>query len=306
MRRTAVIVATGVALAAAVPVVDRATAAWAFVSEIAPPVSHANAGTRRVPGSNVRYTDADLDDLGRAVDWFPAAHPTMPPAVGGVADGRVAACGYCHLPGGEGRVENVALAGLDADYLRAQVTAFANDTRTAAVPGWIPSMMMRSIAHGASPATVAAAARYFSRLRFVSHVRVVETATVPALRPHGFMLARVPGPAEPLGDRIAETPDDLAAFDARDPRVGYTAFVPPGSLKAGAAITARVGCATCHGAGLRLWGAGRSPTYIFRQLLAFKTGARHDAEAAPMTSIAARLSPADMIAVAAYWGSLRP
>ena len=302
----------GLALAAAAPVADAGLdpgiVAWAFPAAVMRPRPDGpDAGVpRRLPGSTVQRTDVELRDMGRAVDWFPAAHPLPPAAVAGAPGRKVAACGFCHLPGGEGRVENASLAGLPAPYIRAQVAAFADGTRAAAQPGWGPTAYMRQVAHDTDPAAVAAAATYFSRLRFAPRLRVVEAATIPALRPGNFILARAGDGEEPLGTRIVETPDDLAAFEARDPRVGYTAYVPPGSLARGRAVAERVGCSGCHGAGMTLWGAGRSPTYIVRQLLAFRTGARHDTEAGPMAAVAAQLSPDDMIAVAAYWGSLRP
>ena len=52
--------------------------------------------------------------------------------------------------------------------------------------------------------------------------------------------------------------------------------------------------------------AGRYPTYIVRQLVAFKTGARSTPASQPMQSVVARLSVEEMIAVAAYAASLRP
>lgn len=52
--------------------------------------------------------------------------------------------------------------------------------------------------------------------------------------------------------------------------------------------------------------AGRSASYILRQLHAFKTGTRSLPAALPVPPVAARLNPADMIAVAAYAASLKP
>lgn len=228
----------------------------------------------------------------------------MPAAVGGT--GNVPACGFCHLPGGEGRVENASLAGLPAPYINAQFAAFADGTRSGAVPGWLPAALMTTVAHRVAPADVAAAAAYFAASRFSPRVRVVEAATITAMRAHDFISSPPGQGSEAIGGRIVETPDDLAAFEKCDPRVRYTAYVPPGSIPAGAAIVARLGGAGCHGTGMKQWGAGRSPTYIFRQLLAFRTSVRHDAGAAPMTAVAAQLSTGDMIAVAAYWGSLKP
>jgi cytochrome c553 len=294
-------------LVAASPItVDPTIRAWAFIT---PPKAAMAAQTdatapRSLPGATARFTDATIGDLGHTVDWFPKAHAPMPPVV---ADrGGAMACGYCHLAGGEGRVENASLAGVPANYIREQVAAFATDTRTAAAPDYLPSRLMNAVAKSTSPADVAAAATYFSAARFVSHVRVVEAATIPATVSGRFIRVRAATGTEPIADRIVEMPDDMAAFELRDPRVTYTAFVPPGSLARGRAVVARIGCAACHGAGMKLWGAGRSPTYIFRQLLAFRSGARHDVDAAPMTAVAARLTPHEMIAVAAYWGSLRP
>jgi cytochrome c553 len=52
--------------------------------------------------------------------------------------------------------------------------------------------------------------------------------------------------------------------------------------------------------------AGRSPTYLFRQLYGFSTGARGGDAALPMRGVVARLTQTDMIALAAYVGSLKP
>jgi len=95
----------------------------------------------------------------------------------------------------------------------------------------------------------------------------------------------------------------------------YTAFVSPGSVKRGRRIAmtgqdaGAQACSSCHGAHLQGVGlipplAGRSPTYLMRQLVAFQSGDRAGAAAAPMLPVAAKLSLADMIAVAAYAGSL--
>jgi cytochrome c553 len=52
--------------------------------------------------------------------------------------------------------------------------------------------------------------------------------------------------------------------------------------------------------------AGRSPSYLLRQLVAFHTGARATAATAPMNEVAARLTLEDMVAAAAYAGSRKP
>nr|WP_295662689.1 hypothetical protein [Polymorphobacter sp.] len=294
-------------IAAAAPAVDPAIVSWAFiVARTPPPPQGWDAVTpRSLPGSTATFTDAQLHNLTRTVDWFPARHAPLPPAVRGVSD--VPACGFCHLPGGQGRVENASLSGLPAEYIRKQVAAFADGTRTSAAPGYFPTTTMAMVAHRTPPAEIAAAATYFSSQPYTPRIRVVEAATIPAMKAHDFILSRAPGGGtEAIAGRIVETPDDIDTFEKHDPRGTFTAYVPPGSLAKGAAVASSVGCVNCHGAGMKLWGAGRSPTYIFRQLLAFKTGARQDVEAAPMTAVAAGLAPADMIAVAAYFASLKP
>ncbi len=282
-------------------------AAWAFpVAGPAAPAAPADDVQKlAVPGALAKYTEAQLHDLQHAIDWFPDRHPRMPAAVAAGQKPGVFACGYCHSPTGWGRPENASLAGLKPGYITQQVAAFADGSRRAAVPDYRPTALMAMTAHQISAADVQAAAAYFSKLRFTSHVRIVETANVAAPRAARYIL--IPdGAPEPIGDRIIETPDDMQRFERRDPNVTYTAYVPPGSLARGAAVAKAIGCANCHGQGMKLWGAGRSPSYIFRQLTAFKSGARTDAESPPMQAVAKQLSLQDMISVAAYWGSLKP
>ncbi|MFI4959673.1 MAG: c-type cytochrome, partial [Lysobacterales bacterium] len=76
-------------------------------------------------------------------------------------------------------------------------------------------------------------------------------------------------------------------------------------------IGAAQACESCHGADLRGVGnipplAGRSPTYIVRELILFQTGGRSNTGAAPMQREALHLSLRDMIAVAAYAASREP
>jgi cytochrome c553 len=52
--------------------------------------------------------------------------------------------------------------------------------------------------------------------------------------------------------------------------------------------------------------AGRSPTYLLRQLLAFRNGLRTGEAAKQMTPVVEKLTLAEMIDVVAYLGSLYP
>jgi cytochrome c553 len=110
---------------------------------------------------------------------------------------------------------------------------------------------------------------------------------------------------------------DPSRHERRDARVDYVAYVPPGSIARGMRL-ATIGappdvppCESCHGPGLRGVAlvpplAGRSPSYMLRQLLAFQTGARSTPASAPMRAVAAKLELDDMIAAAAYAGSRQP
>jgi cytochrome c553 len=269
-----------------------------------------------VPGGAARFVEADLHDFFKAVDWRPRSHPPMPAvvAVGRAPD--LYACGFCHLPAGEGRPENVALAGMPRDYMVRQVKAFASGARTSAVHGWFPSASMSGVGRAVTPSELDAAADYFSRLSFTSRVKVVETARLPTPKAANFLFVPGTGKAvEPLGDRIVEAPSSMESFERRDPRVQFTAYVPVGSLQRGAALAGGRGgvqaCASCHGAGLKGGGlgpplAGRSPSYLFRQLYGFQSGARSDPDAAPMKGVVAHMPVPDMIALAAYAGAQKP
>jgi cytochrome c553 len=217
-----------------------------------------------------------------------------------------------------GRPENANLAGLPESYIIAQLASFRDSTRRSPLPGWVPGTSMHAVALNATDAEVASAAHYFSRLKSPPRVRVIEAAQIPRMREGGFVYARVPGAGtEPIGSRIVEGPPDFERHELRDDAMSYVAYVPPGSIRRGRAIAATgtdgpaTACVTCHGAKLLGVGpipplAGRYPTYIVRQLLAFKTGARSTPASQPMQAVVARMSVDDMIAVAAYAASLTP
>ena len=125
------------------------------------------------------------------------------------------------------------------------------------------------------------------------------------------------GGTEPLGRRIPETPDDVDQFELRDSRATFTAYVPVGSVAKGEALAktggagVTVACATCHGPDLKGVGdipaiAGRSPTYMVRQLYEFKSGARQAGNAALMRPVVEKLSLDDLRALTAYLASLPP
>ncbi|MGZ5168769.1 MAG: c-type cytochrome, partial [Burkholderiales bacterium] len=156
-------------------------------------------------------------------------------------------------------------------------------------------------------AEVQAAAAYFAALKPKQVIKVVETDTVPKTYiARLFFVKQAEGGTEPLGRRIIEVPDDVKQFELRDTRSQFTAYVPVGSIAKGEALAKSGGggttvqCATCHGADLKGVGptpgiAGRSPTYIVRQLYDYKHGARAGASSALMKPAVEKLSEDDMI-----------
>jgi cytochrome c553 len=116
-------------------------------------------------------------------------------------------------------------------------------------------------------------------------------------------------PREKIGARLIETPADVDREQLRDPHAGFIVYAPRGAVAKGKRLAAELGCAGCHGD--RLTGqdaapgiAGRSPSYLARQLYDFRQGTRHGEQAAAMQPIVARLTAGDLVNVTAYLASL--
>jgi cytochrome c553 len=203
-------------------------------------------------------------------------------------------------------------------YIIHQMTDFRSGARKSSESRHLPVANMISRETKATKDETAAAAEYFSKLERRPWIRIVETSTVPKTHVAGWMLvADTPAATEPIGERIIEMPEDLERTELRDDASGFVAYVPEGSLKRGKWLvtTGTVGkvsaCAKCHGPDLRGSGnvppiAGRSPSYIVRQLFDMKSGARTGALSLQMRRQVAKLSLDDMIAIAAFVSSLKP
>jgi cytochrome c553 len=276
-----------------------------------------DGAVRRLPGSEVGFTLTQIRDLFSAPDWRPEGHPPMPAIVSHGRKPGVFACGYCHLPNGLGRPENASLAGLPADYIVQQVKDFRAGARKSLEPESLPVNLMIAVSKAVSDEDLRIAAEYFARLKPQRWIRVVETAAVPRTRVGGWMLiAAENGGTEPIGQRIIEMPEDLERTELRDPASGFIAYVPVGSLEKGKRIAAgkegkATPCAACHGEGLKGLGpvpalAGRSPSYLFRQLFDFKHGMRNGLWGELMKPVVAPLTDEEMVALAAYAASLAP
>lgn len=267
---------------------------WAYSAHV-----RSSADPDRSSGaSSERRTQSSRDPF-NVLDSAPDHHPSMPPIVSHGRRPAVMACGFCHRPDGFGRPDNANLAGLPAAYIVQQMTDYKTNQRRSANPHG-GSTTMASIARAVDEADIDAAARYFSSVAPQPWIRVIETNVLSGNDGH---------PVEPIGTRVVEVPDDATS--------GFVAYVPMGSLKRGEALVTTGGggrtvrCALCHGHDLRGTSsvpgiAGRSPSYLARQLNDMRQGSRFGARPDRMMGTVARLTEPDIVSIVAYAASLHP
>jgi cytochrome c553 len=265
----------------------------------------------RVPGSDIVLTRTQVEDQYAAADWFPNENTPRPEIVMKGRAPNARACGVCHLMSGMGHPESSDLAGLPVEYMVRQMADFKSGTRK-------DYARMNGIAAATTEAEWREAAQWFSSLKPIPWYKVVEADMVPktyVANPGRMRLPEPDGSMEPIGNRVIVVPQDVGRVMARDPRVGFTAYVPPGSLAKGEALATTgangktIACAICHGAGLRGVGdiprlAGSHPTYLARQLYLIKLGLSNGMAAALMKPVVANLSDEDIVNIAAYIASL--
>jgi cytochrome c553 len=292
---------------------------WAFpvTDKVQPPVKD-DGQPKHAPGSSQSYTRKQIDDLYNAPDWYPELHPPMPQIVAhGNQANSVRACASCHLPTGTGHDESAYVAALPASYFVRQMADYKSGARKG-------SGTMTGIGKAITDEEVRAAADYFAALKPRPWIKVVETETVPKtyVGSGNKRLAHPDGGGrEPIGNRIIEIPEDEQIVLNRDPRSGFVAYVPPGSIAKGEALVTTGGgktqaCAACHGAdlkGMTINGmgdvppiAGRQANYIVRQLFMLQNGDRAGPSAAPMLPAVEKLTVDDMLAIGAYTASRQP
>jgi len=288
---------------------------WAFTvsDKVQPTPRIAGDKLRTAPGGTPSITRAQADELYNVPDWRPDLHPAMPKIVQfGNKDTQVRACGACHLPTGTGHDESAYVAGLTPAYFIRQMQDWKTGDRKY-------SGTMVAMAKIISDAEIKEAADYFASLKPRQWIRVVEADTVPKsfVGPGNKRLASAEGGTEPIANRIIEIPEDEEVVLYRDPTSGFVAYVPPGSIAKGQQLVATGGdgktlpCGICHGPTLQGLGdvpgiAGRHPNYIVRQMWNIQNGDRTGNSAALMKQVVAKLSNDDMLAIAAYVGSLTP
>lgn len=286
---------------------------------------------RKIEGSSASYNLVQIRDLHNVIDWFPGDHPKMGSIIehGPASQNEIGrGCGGCHLPNGRGRPENAPPGGLPAAYFIRQIEDFRHGLRYTADPRKPNTNTMIDLAKAMSDAEIKEAAEYFSSIKPVEHwIRVVESAMSPKVRYVGNLAqaAKEKG-MEPIAGRIIEMSEDEEQNETlRNPHSGWVAYVPPGSVKKGEDLVTTGGmkivggkivqgkttaCGTCHG--LNLTGvvgadvppiAGRSPSYVVRQLWDIQQGSRNGAQAQLMKLVVANLTQDDLVSIAAYIAS---
>jgi cytochrome c553 len=315
----AAVIAGGASFRAAANMPD-----WAYAIPAPPPGPPAtppppDTSSKQLSGSTLTFTRQQISDGFGPADWFPGDHPTMPEIV---AKGRrpdIRACSLCHYPNGKGRQENAGVSGLPVSYFIQTMEDFRNGRRKSAEPRKNNTNIMIAIAKAMTPEEIKASAEYFGSMPWTPWIRVVEAATVPKVVSRGGMWFAVePASAEPIGMRIVEMPEQPERTEVlRDPRSGFVAYAPVGSLKRGENLVRSggngrtVACAACHGAELNGLGpvpgiAGRSPSYLTRQMYDMQTGARSGEWVELMKPVVAKLTDEDFVNISAYVASLKP
>jgi cytochrome c553 len=299
---------------------------WAYAIPIPPPAGAAPAtppppdtSMKQLPGSTLSFTRQQISDGFGPADWFPGDHPAMPEIVARGKRPDARACGLCHYPNGKGRQENASVSGLPVSYFIQQMNDFKDGLRKSAEPRKTNTNIMITIAKAMTPEEIKVSAEYFGAMKWTPWIRVVETATVPKMVSRGGIWIPVDGGgSEPIGTRVVETPDNPERTEIlRDPRSGFIAYVPVGSIAKGKALVETGGsgktiaCSICHGDTMKGLGdvpklAGLFPIYIARQLYLFKDGTRNGVDAQLMKKSVAQLTDDDIVALAAYLSSLAP
>jgi cytochrome c553 len=280
-----------------------------------------------VPGSKFEFTRAQVANRFGPADWFPEDHGPVPEIVAHgkqSAEPQVWSCQLCHLTNGRGRPENANLTGLSQEYIIQQLTDFRNGVRKTSDPRKDNTARMASFTKSMTEEEMKQAAAFFSSIPAAPWVKVVESETAPKVRSQAGLFLALEGDqagTEPIGNRIVEVPqDNRDAEFLRNSHTGFIAYVPPGSLNSGRSLVAQgttsggatvTPCTVCHGPTLRGLGpvprlAGRSPSYIARQLFDMKEGNRAGTWTPLMKPVLAGLNEKDILNAAAYLASLQP
>lgn len=280
-----------------------------------PPLDPDEVFTAQGADPSLKFTRRQINNGFGPPDWFPKDHAPMPRIVSHGREPHVRACILCHLSSGIGHAESAPIAGLPVKYFIRQLIAFKEGDRVN-----IRAPNMIELSHDMTPKEMRDAANYYARQRPSQWkpVRVVETSRAPAnsIAPSGKRMFHPGAETVPVPpDLIYEVAENMQV-ELRNPRVGFAAYVPMGSIAKGRIVAlgnrgAFRSCASCHGNDLRGREdvpriAGRSPSYLVRQMADMKYGHRKGKALGEMKDIAPKLSDADILNVAAYVASRSP
>jgi cytochrome c553 len=266
--------------------------------------------TKAVPADQLKPI-ADADQAARNKIF-----PTVPEAVPEIVrKGKKndltgpGVCMGCHTSTGMGQPQSAPVAGLPAAYIVRQLNDMVKgDRKTYRADMAMFAMIL-------TPDEMKQLADYYSSLHFTPWIEVREADTAPKTVVGGRdIVAPAPGGGEePIGHRIVELAKNPAS-PYTQPGPAYTAYVPKGSVARGEQLVTTgdsgktVQCTGCHNANLLGKGetpaiAGRSPTYIARELYEFKDGTRGGMSATAMKRVVANLTDDDIVAISAYLAS---
>ena len=296
---------------------------WAYgtspeTAAAAPPKAPPDKEIKHLADSQGAFTKAQIGDRFAPADWYPGDHPAMPEIISHGRKPEVWACGLCHYPNGKGRPENAGVAGYSVSYFNEQKRKFREGERHSADSRKNNTNVMIAIAKAMTPDEIKAAAEYYGAMKWTPWIKVVETKTVPKTYTNVGMYLPLPGAAkEPIGERIIEIPVDPEATEGlRNPRSGFIAYAPLGSVKKGETLVTgnrgkSVACGVCHGMDLKGLGpvpglAGRSPSYLMRQMYDIQQGTRHGSWTDLMKSAMNGLSQEDLLNISAFLASREP
>ncbi len=282
------------------------------------PKAQSDMGMKHLPGNTLGFTEAQIQDQFGPADWYPSDHPVMPTVVAQGRKPAIWACALCHYPNGKGKPENAGIAGFPASYFVEQMHEFRDGQRRSADPRKKNTALMSTFAKAMTDQEIQEAAEYFGAIKWTPWITVRETETVPRTHTSVGMYMPIPGGGtEPLGQRIIEVPSDPEGTEVlRNPRSGFIGYVPIGSVERGKELVTNgrgktAACGPCHGTNLKGLGpvpgiAGRSPSYLVRQLYDMQQNTRNGTWTELMKSVVKNLSQEDMLNIAAYTSSLQP
>ena len=283
------------------------------------PAAAPDNAMKSLPGASMQFTRQQIANRMAPADWYPGEHPSMPDVVSHGKAPNVWACGLCHYPNGKGRAENAPVSGLPMSYFVQTMYDFRDGNRKSFDGTKNNTKLMMQFAKNMTDEEIKGVAEYFGAIKFTPWITVKEAAMVPKTRIQGgLFLAQEGKEMESIAGRIIEVPENAEATEVlRDPHSGFIAYVPPGSLKKGAALVNTGGagkttqCALCHGPDLKGMGpvpgiAGRSPSYLTRQMYDMQTGNRNGVWTPLMKPVVSKLTTAEVQEIAAYVASMKP